>query len=287
MLLIAILPMTVSQVATVTADSMSYGLSFLWISMVLETAVASPGERISKRMVSLVCLALALSQLRPPYPLLGLLVLLIPISRFGKRTFLLYFAVIAVSLLPALAWNRVAARLSTEAIHSQTIRPLDQARWVLIHPGIFWHRAKHDLATQGLDYWQEFVGRLGWLNISVPSWISVGFAIALGLGIFVGPRGPPSPLWWQRLAMAAIALGGIFAIEFMLYLTFNPVKSPFILGVQGRYFTALAVLAAFAFSNSLLSRPSFERIFKWGCLLFGVSAHCGALFAVARASGKI
>src|SRR6266404_2608010 len=52
MLLVAILPMTVSQVATVTADSMSYGLGFLWIAMVFETALASPGDLTSKRMLS-------------------------------------------------------------------------------------------------------------------------------------------------------------------------------------------------------------------------------------------
>lgn len=287
MLLVAILPMTVSQVATVTADAMSYGLSFLWISMVIETAIASPGEVSLKRMLSLVCLALALSQLRPPYPLLGLLGFLIPATRFSKKTILLCLAVVAASLLPAVAWNAAAARLSERAPITQTVNPTEQARWVLKHGGVFWHRAKQDIKLHGVDYWQEFVGRLGWLNIALPSWIYIGFAVALALGIFVGPRGPPSPLLWQRIAIAVIALGGAVAIQFMLYLTFNPVKSPFILGVQGRYFTALAVLAAFAFSNSLLSRPSFERAFKLGCLLFAIGAHCGALFAVARASGKI
>lgn len=287
MLLVTILPMTVFQVATVTADAMSYGLGFLWISLVINTAVAGPKDRGPGRMFFLVALGLAISQLRPPYPLLGLLVFLIPIARFGKKTILLWFAVIAASLLPAVAWNIHATRIFEQARIAPNVQPVEQARWVLKHGGVFWHRAKQDLWIRGMEYWEQFVGRLGWLNISLPSWIPIGFALALAIGIFIGPRDPPSPLWWQRAAIGVVAAGGIFAIQLMLYLTFNPVKSPFILGVQGRYFTPLVVLAAFAFSNSLLTRPAFERVYKLGALLFAISAHCGALFAVARASGKI
>ena len=212
---------------------------------------------------------------------------LIPIARFGKKTILLWFAVVAASLLPAVAWNINATRMFEQARIAPNVQPVEQARWVLKHGGVFWHRAKQDLWMRGVEYWEQFVGRLGWLNISLPSWIPIGFALALAIGIFVGPRDSPSLLWWQRVAVAMVAAGGIFAIQLMLYLTFNPVKSPFILGVQGRYFTPLAVLAAFAFSNSLLTRPSFERVYKVGALFFAISAHCGALCAVARASGKI
>jgi uncharacterized membrane protein len=287
MLLITILPMTVFQVATVTADAMSYGLGFLWISLVIDTAVAGSKDRGPRRMLFVIALGLAISQLRPPYPLLGLLVFLIPIARFGKKTILLWFAVVATSLLPAVAWNITATRMFEQARIAPNVQPVEQARWVLKHGGIFWHRAKQDLWMRGVEYWEQFVGRLGWLNISLPSWIPIGFALALAIGIFMAPRDPPAPLWWQRVAVGMVAAGGVFAIQLMLYLTFNPVKSPFILGVQGRYFTPLAVLTAFAFSNSLLTRPSFERVYKLGALLFAISAHCGALFALARASGKI
>jgi uncharacterized membrane protein len=287
MLLVTILPMTVFQVATVTADAMSYGLGFLWISLVIDTAVAGSREAGPRRMLFLIALGLAISQLRPPYPLLGLLVFLIPIGRYGTKTILLWFAVIAASLLPAVAWNGSAARMFKLAPVAPNVQPVEQARWVLKDAGVFWHRAKQDLKNRGAEYWEQFVGRLGWLNIYLPSWIPAGFALVLAIGIFTGPRDPPSPFWWQRVALGLVAAGGIFAVQLMLYLTFNPVKSPFILGVQGRYFTPLAVLAAFAFSNSLLTRPSFERVYKLGALLFAISAHCAALFAVGRASGKI
>ena len=287
-LIVALLPMTLAQVASVSADAMSFGISFLWIAMVLAIAVTRRVGVSRPRVVLLVCLALALSQLRPPYPLLGLLVFLIPMKRFGRKAAVLACsAVIAASLLPAVAWNAAGAGLYVKPIPEQNIEPAGQVKWVVKHPGPFLHRVKQDLKMRGLEYWEQLVGRLGWLNIRLPSWIIAGFAAALAVNLFLSPRESPAPLWWQRVALAVVILSGGLAIEFMLYLTFNPVGSAFIFGVQGRYLIPLALLAAFAFSNSLLSRPPFDLLLKLACSLFVVSAHLCAYFVLARAAGKI
>jgi uncharacterized membrane protein len=194
---------------------------------------------------------------------------------------------VVASIVPAVGWTAAAAPLFRQAPVAETVNPPAQARWVLKHPGIFWHRAKQDLAHRGSEYWEQFVGRLGWLNIRLPLWIPIGFALIMTLAFFLGSRDPPGPLWWQRLTLAAMAFGAILGMQLILYLTFNGVKSPFILGVQGRYFTVPAVLAAFAFANSRLSRPTIENAFKLGALLFVLTAECGAFFALARAAGKI
>jgi uncharacterized membrane protein len=285
--LLAILPMTLSQISTVTADAMSYALSFLWVSVLIETALQRSVGVTWKRIALLLGLALGLSQLRPSYPLLGLLAFVFPVATMGRKSILLALALAGASLLPAVGWSVAIAPLAKQAAGNETVNPTEQAQWVLNHAGVFWHRAKGDLWEHGADYWEQFVGRLGWLNIVLPLWIPIGFAVMLALGIFLAPRGPPSPAWWQRTALAVMAFIGIFAIQLALYLTFNPVKSPFISGVQGRYFTPLMVLAMFAVTNSRLTRPASERWFKLGCALFGFVANCGALFAVARAAGKI
>lgn len=286
LMVIAILPMVVSQIATVTVDAMSYGVSFLWIALVLDTAVNRAAALTSKRVFCLIAPALCLSQLRPPYPLLGLLILLVPITALQRKTILLWIGIVLASVVPAIGWTAVAAPLFRQA-PSAMVNPAAQARWILKHPGMFWHRAKQDVAQSAFEYWEQFVGRLGWLNIILPFWVPIGFALILPLGIFLGPRDPPGPLWWQRLALAVAFVGAILGVQLVLYLTFNGVGSPFILGMQGRYFTVPAVLATFAFANSRLSRPAIERAFRLAVLVFAFSAHCGAAFALARAAGKI
>ena len=120
-----------------------------------------------------------------------------------------------------------------------------------------------------------------------PVTLLVGFAAVFAACVFMAPRGPPSLLWWQRIALAVVILGGVVAIELSQYLSFNPVRSAFVLGVQGRYFTPFAAVAAFALSNSLLNRPSFELFCKLVCSLFVVSAHTCAFLILARAAGKV
>ena len=285
-LIVALFPMTISQVASVSADSMTYALSFLWIAAMMELAVGKEVEVSGKKIVGLACLALALSQLRPPFPLLGLLVFLIPIKRYGRKVVLVWVAVIAAVLLPAAAWNASAANLYVNPIPEQEIDPGRQLAWILNHGGGFWHRVKQDLLRNALEYWQQLVGRLGWLNIYLPAWIPIGFAAALATFLFTGPREPASPLRWQRIAVAIVSVVGVVAVELCQYLSFNPVHSAFILGVQGRYFVPFAFLAVFAFSNSLLDRPRFRFAAKLAGLLFVASAHLATFFVLARAAGR-
>lgn len=287
--IVALFPMTVSQIATVTADALSYGLSFLWVSLVLEAVLDDAAKLTAKKILALAVVGCALSQLRPPYPFLVLLVLLIPACRFNeKKTAAFALAgILAVSVLPAVAWNASVSQFYVKPNNGERADPGEQLKWVARHPGPYLHRVKNDFRLRGLDYWDELVGRLGWLNVRLPPWIPIGFAAAAAASICSAPRAAQHLSWKQRAILLAIVFGGVIAIETTLYAMFNTVRSPWILGVQGRYFTPLAFVAVFAFSNSLLTRSRIGARLCAASLAFALVAHFGAYFALARAAGRI
>ena len=105
--IIALFPMCLFQVGTLTADALTFGICFVWFSEVLRARTGSaPPPRYCW-----ILLAAALSQLRFPYPLLGLLVLTVPANliggmRGGRFRFLLGFFRYAYSALSRLARHR-------------------------------------------------------------------------------------------------------------------------------------------------------------------------------------
>jgi uncharacterized membrane protein len=288
-LLVSLFPMTISQVASLNADALSYAVGFAWVSLIALSAGSGSGSGSATltraRGVQLLVLALALSQLRPPYPLLGALVFLIPAHRFGKgaRAAAFYVAVITASIVPAVAWNATAAKLYMNAAPERHIAPREQLASIASKPKVFRRTLINSLAVGGPDYAREMVGKLGWLNVTLPSWIHFGFAIACLVSVFLGRPGSPMVVWWQRAGLLLVVAGGVIAIEITLYLTFTPVGVHGIWGVQGRYFTVLAFVAAFACAKPLRELQQLRLPLAVACMVFALSANAAAVWTMARA----
>lgn len=288
-LLVSLFPMTISQVASASADAVSYGVAFVWISVVLATARPRREILTRGRIVLLIVLALALSQLRPPYPLLCALVFLIRPARLGKTAmaFVFYATVLVATAVPAIAWNTKAANLYVTPDPAQRIDPRAQLAAMTERPRVFWRVMTKSVRFGAVEYARELVGKLGWLNVPLPAWIHYGFAISCITGLFLGPLASSAIAWWQRAVLAVAIVGGINGIMMMLYLTFNPVGAPGIAGVQGRYFTAIAFIAAFAFAKPLNRLAAYRVALTAAIVAFAVAANAAAIWTLARAAGRV
>ncbi|HSH37707.1 MAG TPA: DUF2142 domain-containing protein, partial [Chthoniobacterales bacterium] len=283
---VALFPMSVSQIAIVSGDALTFAIAFLWIAVVMKAAVERPEWLRVRQIWLLPAIALAVSQLRPPFPLLGLLGLAIPLhpSDTSRRALLTASAVIAASILPAVAWNAHAVHLQTKPIIPEHVAPAEQLRYTIENPGEFLEALQRDLARRGYEYWRQAVGRLGWMNIWLPEWIPAGFVCVLGCALFFGAPGASQPRPAQRCLLGLITMAGIVGVELMIYLTFNGVGSRFIRGVQGRYFIPVVALLVFALSNQLFAWSRLRLPILAGCAAFTVAAHVGALIALSRAA---
>ena len=284
---VALFPMTLAQVGVVSADALSFGIAFLWIALVVDTAVGGAGQITSRRAFVLVALALALSQLRPPLPLLGLLALLLLRRGIRGATVAMIIAALAACIVPAVAWNGYAAQFYSTPLVTENVNPREQLAYVAENPGAFLEVVKRDLGRRAYEYWRQAVGRLGWLNLWLPEWIPAGFLAVFALALCCGPRGSSPPYGWQRAALAAAAIMGVLGVLLALYATFNGVGSRHVRGIQGRYFIPILFLAAFAASNQLLTRFGKGRaVLAAGCALFIACAQIAALLTVVRAAGS-
>ena len=277
-LLAVSLPMAVSQMSLVTADAFTFAFCFFWIAWVAELATADTTVISPKRVAALCGVALLLSQLRPPYPLLALAIFAVPLRRFGGRWMaaLAPAAVLLAAILPAVAWNVSARPLFVPDLGFDL-----QNRVTVLREGplAFVRAAQHDIARRGADRWSQAVGRFGWLNIPLPSALTTGYAAALALSCLLAAPDLRRPRWWQRAIWLATAVIGMIAIQVLLFVTYD-------LGwIQGRYLIPFVAVLAFAAGGLMTARERLRTVLLIGCILIAAATHAASLLAIARASG--
>lgn len=225
-----LLPMTLSLGASAAQDGPMIGAVALAVA--LADRAAARGACPAPVLAGIATLLAAAGMARPPYA--GFL-LLLPGLNHPRRWLAFAIATVAVAAWCGLVAARVMVPFSgSDAAAQAALLADDPARIVGLvarTAGVF-----------GLDYWRQFIGRLGWTDTPLPTlyyWLATAALAAPWLA-----AGDVRP----RLARLAL-LGTIFAVVtiFVLqYLTWSHPGQPVITGVLGRYFIPVALVLALA-----------------------------------------
>lgn len=171
--------------------------------------------------------------------------LLLLLHRCSARRLLVQLTLLAC----VLGWVAFAAGSSGDMRLARAHSNVEILLAYLAHPGELFDvigRTVGDPAR--LRDWQHsFTGKLGWLNapISRSRAHIIGWFLALGLLVNLTTL----RTWRQaglRLAAIAIALASVFLIFLALAVTYNDYPTPYIIGIQGRYFILPLAILAFA-----------------------------------------
>ncbi len=270
---VALFPMTLAQVGTVTADAVTFAVTFCWLAEVLSLRVEA--EDSPRPWWRWALFALLLSQLRFPYPLLGLLIFCVPSRARGRALFLfLLFA-------PCLLWLAIIRNLQVQTRPFVHVDPAGQLAFVLGHPLNFLHLLFLGMRDLGITYWHETVGVLGWLDFPVPGWILVG----LTLGLLVTTCSTDVEVLRLRprfrTACLALGIGGLVLTALLAYMAWNKIGAESIEGWQGRYSLPLLPLLLLALANGV------GRRVPWlppAALAFAVGANLVVILLLARAT---
>ncbi len=242
-LAISLMPLTLFQAASLSADSLTIALSFLTIAIFLKLSLDKNIKKIdTKHVLILILISLLLGLTKLPYVLLFFMFFLIPAHKFGnKKRMILIFGLIALlTILLVGTWNAMANGLY------MTINPgvsaKDQLFFVLLHPLDFIQILINTLFAFNLGMFPFIiVGVWGWPDMPLPYWVYIIYFFAL-FAIAILDKNPIKITSIQKYIILGLFLFITLTIFLTEYVTWTSVGAPVILGVQSRYFIPILPL---------------------------------------------
>jgi uncharacterized membrane protein len=248
LLVLAASPMALFQAATVTPDAISNGIGFLFIAGCLRLAQA---EKINGREAGnliLLIFLLFLAKLNL-LPLIFLPFLLIPPSRFpSRRLYIFLLAVTVVFFLVEVAgWNWIASR-NFDSLLLDEANPQTQLLYIIGSPFAFLQTVLRDLLTNGWAYFQGWINGYGYYYWTPPKIVTVPFLLSLIAAVVMDSTAGQVNKKPRLVFLLVFALGYVATIA-SLYISYTPVGSDQVFGVQGRYFLPLVLPVLLALAS--------------------------------------
>jgi uncharacterized membrane protein len=241
-LVIALLPISQYEYASVAPDAAIIASAFLFTAIVLRADVY--GRWAVKDIFKLVVTGVVFCSIKIVYAPL-LLAGLVASSGGGGRDpakrIIAYGLIIILVTAMSIAW-----------LFSTPFRSLadpgasggSQVAYVLTHPVTVLFRLAKDLTVNGLWYFIDGVGVLGAFTVYLPIYAYVVAEVSIVLACLCpyldqGKLGRAATAWNMFLLASSVIL-----IELAMYVLGSPTGSRIVYGVQGRYFLPLGALGA-------------------------------------------
>lgn len=255
LLALALMPMTLHQAASPSADAMTIATAFLVTALAVRGAVgrdrdASPVKRAWALSGALTVAALCKTNVA----LVPLAALVPRRSSRGGAARVLLVAVPAVCAALLFAWaNGSNIELFRRA---QTARHGGQVEVsflnALVQPVSFLASVARTLAHQATAYVEQFIGVLGWATVRRPAWTTWLYGALLLAAPLLGARYLRLTVAHRAALAGAAALGFLSAMASLYAISGSAVRGTFgapFGGVAGRYFIPFALPALLAVST--------------------------------------
>ena len=247
---VILLPMTIHQVASLSADSFNFAIIFLFFAYLV---FAYQYSLNNKQFVTLAFLMGFLALLKINLLTLSVFVVFIPYQHLPKQAKFTKFFLLVFTFLLALFWVSLSAKnlLSLRSgYESLSVALLD----IFSNPIRSFTALLNTFSILGQFYLKSMVGVFGWLNIYMQNWHYYMLYFSMFVALCIDT--PVDFCKRKRFLSFALCFAFVLLIELLLYATWTPKGNDFIEGVQGRYFIPVLPFFAFIFSNRFLSKWS-------------------------------
>jgi uncharacterized membrane protein len=238
--ILVVAPMAIFQASTISTDTISNGIGFLFVSCCLY--ISTLPQIKWKEWLVLVLLFSLLFFAKINMAVLALLpFFILPPSRFKMRKGLFILGIVAI-LLASLefgGWNLIAYSRFYTAIPGTD--PIGQVQYLITHPLSAVWLVLSDLGLHLLFYLKGWITDYGYGYWGGPPWfIYPIYLLALLGSFFIADVAKPDNR--TRLGLLIVFGLSFLATLMSLYVLYTPVGSSEIMGVHGRYFTVIIPL---------------------------------------------
>lgn len=263
-LLLALMPMTIYQAASLSADSLTIGLCFFTISILFKLSFDEGSEINYKIIFSIFLLFLLISLSKTIYIFIIFLFLMIPVNKFEsvKQKIIIFAVMILPISLTTVTWNLIFKGLVMPPLG---VSVPAQISYIISNPVNLFVVFGNTLLHSSYDIVSMFLGQVAFLNGLLPFWLVYGYVLLLVLTGLLENKHTEITLN-QKLISFFVFFSSIFLIFIIEYITFTPVGQNFIEGIHGRYFIPVAPLLLVLFYNK-----RFKYEFKYLNLILIIS----------------
>lgn len=265
-LVLALMPMTLIQAASISADSLTIGISFLFVAFIFKLAFDDNKKVINKVDIALIFLMMILLVLsKNAYVFLMLLILMIPSYKFGgnKKRFLTYIIAFALfSTVIAYSFNLGGIVGSSNSNPDPRLvqGEANSMSDIISDPLGFASLCLGTFITYHF-YINSFVGTLCWTDsFRVFDWRILYFIFLLMVSLmdktYIKIRKR------DKLIMAGIVVLFTGGLILSSYLHMTGKGSSLLNGIQGRYFIPIAPLFCLLFYNNKKTIKLGSKIFN-------------------------
>lgn len=284
--LLALTPMSLYQAASLSADGLTNSLSFILIALCLRYALDRDRSIDSQGLAMLFAISILISLSKQAYFILSFLFLLIPVDKINSK--IKYFSIFAAFILANLAavslWSLSIRDLyeNIYVFYSKLLpnfSPSGQIRFILSHPLEYSMIFVRTMSNNAKSFSEQFIGQLGWMDINISSPLRVLYGAILIIAAVYNQEKTILHIR-HKIIIFAVLSSGIALVATLAYISFNPVASPVIGAIQGRYFIPLSPLFFLLFSNSLIQAEPDNKKFNAVIIVLPVLSSLYSLFAI-------
>lgn len=248
---LGLMPMTLYQLASLSHDALTIGLTFLLTAMILKHIFSTSEVLRWPDFLLFFTVLILLALCKPPYFIVGLLFLLIPVKKFGSIK--KYVIVIVLSILimifafPSFYLIRGMITdtplLELPLMYAQMGVPNPQLEFLLHDVFGFVRVAINDVFFHHRNFYLiSLYGNLSWLELPMPQIMGTAYFVPVILISFLTAEKNARLNWRAKTMILLVFSACILLILTASYLYFTPFGAKYITGVQGRYFIPIAPL---------------------------------------------